>query len=167
MIDSEIESESFYLAELRSERTRVAALLGVLGGLLALVFVRGVISLAEGRRGEAWPFVLLLAVMTAYEAVWLRFVRRAIASSRKVSRSIWTASILAESLLPTTALFLQIQTSLVSPNRALTSPVVLTYFLFIILSTLHLDPTLSWLTGGFSAAGYTAVSIYAFPLFLG
>jgi serine phosphatase RsbU (regulator of sigma subunit) len=47
----------------------------------------------------------------------------------------------------------------------LTSPVVLAYFLFAILSTLRLDPGLSRLCGGFSAVGYTAVSIYTFLTF--
>ena len=127
-----------------------------------LVLIRGVISLAEGRRGAAWPFAILLAAMTAYETVWLRLVSRAVRSSRKISNSTWTASILVESLLPTTALFLQIHTF--DPSRALTSPIVLAYFLFIVLSTLHLNPVLSWLAGGFSAAGYVAVAIYAFHL---
>lgn len=162
VIDSEFKSDSFHLAELRSESARVAALLGVFGALLLLILIRGVISLAEGHRGEAWPFAVLLAVMTAYEAVWLRFVKQATRSSRKISKSTWAASIFVESLLPTTALFLQVHAF--GPNRALTSPTVLAYFLFIILSTLHLDPILSWLAGGFSAAGYAAVSIYAFYL---
>ena len=83
MVDSEINSQAFQLARLRSERTRVYALLGVLGSLLLLVLVRGGISLAQGRRGEAWPFVLLLALMTAYEALWLRFVGRAIDSGQE------------------------------------------------------------------------------------
>jgi serine phosphatase RsbU (regulator of sigma subunit) len=165
VIDSEIKSHSFRLAELRSEWVRVSALLGVFGSLLVLVLVRGVMSVAEGHRGEAWPFALLLAVITAYEVAWLRFVKRAIRSSRGISRATWIANIFAESLLPTIALLLQIHTSFVGPNRALTSPVVLAYFLLIILSTLHLSPRLSLLAGGFSAAGYAAVSIYAFVQF--
>src|SRR5208337_407875 len=48
--------------------------------------------------------------------------------------------------------------------RALTSPAVLAYFIFIVLSTLHLSPRLSRLTGVFAATGYAAVSIYAFLL---
>ena len=48
---------------------------------------------------------------------------------------------------------------------ALTSPVVLGSFIFILLSTLHLSPKLSRLTGVFAATGYAAVSIYAFLLF--
>ena len=51
----------------------------------------------------------------------------------------------------------------VAARRArLTSAVVLVYFLFTILSTLHLDPALSRLSGIFSAAGYAAVAIYVF-----
>ena len=165
MVDSEINSQAFQLARLRSERTRVYALLGVLGSLLLLVLVRGGISLAQGRRGEAWPFVLLLALMTAYEALWLRFVGRAIDSGQEISTATWVASIAIESLLPTGALFLQAHGSFVGPYRALTSPAVLVYFLFIILSTLHLNPALSRLAGVFSAIGYAAVSAYVFLLF--
>ena len=166
MIDSEIDSQAFQLAMLRSERARVRALLGVFASLLVLVLIRGAISLTKGYRGEAWPFVLLLAAMTTYEALWLRFISRAISSCRKVSRATWTANIFLESLLPTIALFLQVHVSFIGPQRALTSPLVLVYLLFIILSTLHLDPTLSRLAGVVSVAGYTAVSFYVFLLYL-
>ena len=165
MIDSEIKSQAFHLAKLRSERARVLALLSVLGSLLVLVLVRGGISLTQGHRGEAWPFALLLAVVTAYEALWLRFVGRAIRFRPGSLNATWTATIFLESLLPTGALFLQIHSSFIGPHRALTSPAVLGYFLFIILSTLHLNPGLSRLAGGFSAAGYAAVSTYVFLLF--
>jgi len=165
MIDSEIQSSSFKLEELRSERTRVTALLGVFAGLLVLVLIRGVASLAGGRRGEAWPFVVLLAVLTVYEVVWLRFVKQAIESGRVLSRATWTANLLVESLAPTIALLLQIHASFFGPQRGLMSPVAAAYFLFIILSTLHLDPVLSRLAGAFSAAGYGAAAIYVFTRF--
>ncbi len=165
MGDSEIKSQAFRLAALRSERIRVLVLLGVFGSLLVLLLVRAALSLAQGYYGEAWPFALLLGAMTAYEALWLRFVERAINSNREVSTETWTANILIESLLPTITLVLQIHVSFVGPHRALTSPAVLTYFLFIILSTLHLNPSLSRLAGGFSAVGYAAVSMYTFLRF--
>jgi serine phosphatase RsbU (regulator of sigma subunit) len=164
MIDSEIKLQSFQLAQLRSERARIIALLGAFGSLLGLILIR-VISLAEGQRSEAWPFAVPLAVMTAYEVVLLRLVRRAIVSGRRVSAATWAADVFIESLLPTTTLFLQIHTSFVGPHRALTSPAVLVYFLFIILSTLHLKPTLSHLAGALSAAGYVAISVYTFLRF--
>jgi serine phosphatase RsbU (regulator of sigma subunit) len=165
MIESEIQSHAFRLAELRSECARVTTLLGVFGALLALVLVRGITSLAAGYRGEAWPFAVLLGLAVGYELLWLRFIRRTIQSDREVSTAVWTTALLVESLVPTSALFLQMQTSVVGPGRALTSPVVLVYFVFIILSTLHLDPALSRLTGIFSSAGYAAASIYVFLVF--
>jgi len=165
MIDSEFNSRAFHAAELRSERNRVAALLSVFAGVLVLLLIRGILALEAGRHGEAWPFVVLLAVMTAYEVVWLKSVNRAIKSSRELSRAKWTANIFVESLLPTAALFLETQTSFIGPQRTLTSPVVLAYFLFITLSTLHLDAGLSRLTGTFAAAGYVAVSAYVFTWF--
>ena len=55
-VDPEFQSEAFQQATLRSERARVLALLGVFGSLLVLVLIRGGMSLAQGHRGEAWPF---------------------------------------------------------------------------------------------------------------
>jgi hypothetical protein len=46
----------FQLARLRSERARVLALLSVSASLLLLVLLRGGVSVAQGHRGEAWPF---------------------------------------------------------------------------------------------------------------
>ncbi len=165
ILQADLNSQAFLLAELRSESVRVRTLLAVFAGLLVLVLIRGAISLAHGHRGEAWPFVALLAGMTAYEVIWLRFVRRAVQSNMVVSRSRWSANIFVESLLPTIALFEQVHTSLIGPHRALTSPVVMAYLLLIMLSALHLSPGLSRLAGATSAAGYSAVSIYAFLRF--
>src|SRR5262249_27287317 len=136
--DSQLQSKEFKAAELRSELTRGTAVLGTLAGLLALLLIRGGLALAEVRRGEVWPFAVLLAAMTGYELVWLRSVKRAIASGSTFSRGRWAANILVESLFPTIALFLQIETLTFGPEWTLTSPVILGYFLFIILSTLHL-----------------------------
>jgi serine phosphatase RsbU (regulator of sigma subunit) len=166
MVEFDIRTPSFQQAELRSERTRVRVVLGVFGGLFALILMRGIASLVvEGRRGEAWPFVAVLLVMTAYEVVWLRVVVRAINLGRSLSKAMWKSSIFVESLLPTVALFLQIHSTAIGPNRALTSPVVLAYFLLIILSTLHLDPGLSRLSGAYSAAGYGVAAVYVFVFF--
>jgi serine phosphatase RsbU (regulator of sigma subunit) len=167
MTNCEIDSRAFHEAELRSERTRVHVLLRVFAGLLGLVLIRGTVSLAEGRRSVVWPFAVLLAMIALYEVMWLRFVNRSIDSNRTVSRNAWTFNSLIESLVPTAALFLEIHSSFVSPDSALSSPVVLTWLLFIILSALHLNPGLSRLTGVFSVVGYLTVSIYVFVTFPG
>ena len=166
MIEFDTEDPSFQRAfqktELSSERMRVEALLAVLGGLLALILIRGAISLAGGRRGEAWPYAVVLIVMGVYELAWLRVVTSAIGSGERVSASQWRIKVFVESLIPTVLLLLQVHTSTIGPHRALTSPVVLAYFVFIILSTLHLTPALSRLCGAFSALGYGAVATYVF-----
>jgi serine phosphatase RsbU (regulator of sigma subunit) len=163
----ESHSPSFKQAELRSEWTRVAALLAAFAGLFVIVLIRGALSLASGRRGEAWPFAALLGVMVAYEFARLIYIKQAIVLGRTASRARWAGNIFVESLFPTAALLLQIHTPSFGPERTLTSPVVLAYLLFTILSTLHLDPALSRLAGIFSAAGYAAVAVYIFVQFPG
>jgi serine phosphatase RsbU (regulator of sigma subunit) len=162
MVEFDTKAPSFREAELRSERTRVRVLLGVLAGLLTLVLIRGAVSQAEGYPGEAWPFAVLLALMTAYETAWLRLITQAIRAGEAVSSRMWKAGCIVEALFPTAALLLQVHSSMVGPLRGLTSPVVLAYFIFIILSTLHLDPGFSRLSGGCSAIGYGAVAMYVF-----
>src|SRR5689334_5528258 len=105
---ADIHSHSFNAAELRSEWTRVGALLAVFVALLALVLLRGALALAGGQRGEVWPFALLLAAITAYEVLWLRFVKNAMSIGKAVPRARWIANLFIESLLPTTALLLQV-----------------------------------------------------------
>ena len=160
-----LDSLAFHTAELRSQCTRIIVLLAVFAGLLALVLIRGAMSWMQGFRGVAWPSVLLLAMITAYELAWLRVVKQAIGFGRKVTSAAWTANLFIESIVPAAALLLQIHFPAVGPHWALTSPAVLAWFLLIILSTLHLDPGLSRLAGIFSAAGYGAVCVYTFVVF--
>jgi serine phosphatase RsbU (regulator of sigma subunit) len=162
MTEFDTNSPAFRQAELRSERTRVVTLLAVLAALLLLVLIRGAAAFSQDRRGELWPFALLLLVVAAYEAFWLRYVREAIRSERTVSRNLWRLTVAAETLLPTVALLLQLETSFMGRQRALMSPIVLGYFLFLILSTLHLDAGLSRLAGICSALGYSADAVYSF-----
>ena len=117
---TDIHSKSFKTAELRSEWVRVATLLGVFAGFLALIAARASLSWAQGHRGEAWPFALLLAAITIFEVLWLRAVKHTLALGQTVSRGRWTTNILVESLLPTIALLLQAHTPAFGPERALT-----------------------------------------------
>lgn len=161
----DVSLQAFKEAELQSELIRVRSLLGLVACLLLLIVIRAMTLLVEGRHGQAWPFAGLLAAITLYEWLWLRIVKRAIQSHQGMTKSAWVLTSVVESLLPTLALFLEVHTAFEGPSRALTSPVPLAYFLFIILSTLHLDRWLSRLTGCFAAGGYAAVSIYVFLRF--
>ena len=162
MADTEIKSDAFQLAQLRSEISRVIVVLATCGGLLVLIAIRGLLWRAEGSQGAAWPLAVLVGAMAVYEAAQLRWIKRALSSGRAMPQAAWTVNILVETLLPTLMIFWQIQSFATGPLRALTSPAVLAYFLFIILSTLHLNPRLSELSGALSAAGYGAVAAYVF-----
>ena len=157
--------KSIQLAQLHSECILVRTLLGLFASLFGLSLIRAVLLLIEGRHGEAWPFAVLLGAMTLHESLWLRIVKHAIHSRRGITKPIWAFTTAAESLLPTIGLILELHVSFEGPARTLTSPLPLTYFLFIILSTLHLDVWLSRCTGVFAAAGYSAVAIYVFLRF--
>lgn len=165
MIDSDLKSKAFQAAQLKSEETRVVTLLLTCAGLLAVILVRGVLLLIQGRHGQVWQFAALLIAFMAYEAVWLTLIRRHIAANGTISDAQWRAGIIIESLLPAIALVMEIHTAVIGPQRTLTSSVILVYFLFIILSILHLNPSLSRLAGIVAAIEYAAIAVYAFEAY--
>ena len=105
--------------------------------------------------------------MTAYEGLMLRFISRRIADERRVANWIWTANIFIETLFPTAALVLLVESGYLPPYQALVAPAALFYFFFIILSTLRLSPPLSRLTGLLSGVGYMAATAYVYWQFPG
>ncbi|HEY0376851.1 MAG TPA: PP2C family protein-serine/threonine phosphatase [Pyrinomonadaceae bacterium] len=154
-----IESEAFQRAALKSESYRILGLLGLLGALMLYAVAHGLavlhlrLMLAE---------VLLLGLAIAYKVFKLSVIRRALRGGGAVPQTTWTIlGILIETQIPTIAIFLLMGSGLTSPYQALVAPVVLVYFFIIILSTLRLSPSLSFLTGLTSALGYLAVAFYA------
>ena len=100
--------------------------------------------------------------MIAYEVATLRRVTRALGEGTEPDPARWISNVVVEALFPTIGLVVLIAMGMTRPYAALVAPVVLTYFLFISLSTLRLSPTLARLSGLCSAAGYSAVAIYVF-----
>ncbi len=158
----EIRSEAFKQAALRSERIRIIGLLGGAVAMLAVVVVRALFfgSSAEIRLLPG-TIVLLIGLMAYESLVWV-LVNRLIRSERDLPYWASLLNLFVETLVPTMALFLMTQSAFLGPYRALASPAVLVYFIFIILSTLRLNPTLSWITGLFSTAGYLLVMGYTY-----
>ncbi len=152
-----IKSRAFQQAALRSESYRIAGLLCLLFGVLMFLLVR---DLVAGRLRLLLAETLVLVIAAANEAVMLVIVNRAIKQEREVSSAFWIINLLIESQLPTIALLLLIESNIVSPYQALVAPALLLYFLFIILSTLRLRPSISFLTGLASSVGYLALIVY-------
>ena len=154
-----IQSEAFRRASLKSESYRIIGLLCALGALLVFVIARNLLA-GEFRLLITQSLLFLFAV--AGEALMLAVVKRAVRMERDVPSAVWVLNVLMESLFPTLGLLVLIESQYLDPYRSLAAPVVLVYFLFIILSTLRLSPVLSVLTGLFSALGYLAVTLYTF-----
>lgn len=160
MKTDKIDSKAFRQAQLRSERIRITAIMAAFGALavftgLRLVLLRAGISLLD------WTFTAALFVAALiYEGIMLRKVARASQSGKDLTFKIWLLNVFVETLFPTAALVIIIVQDFTGPYLALVAPVVLVYFIFIILSTLRLQPLLSVMTGIFSAAGYLAVAGY-------
>lgn len=154
-----IDSPAFRRATLESERVRIQVLMGVLLTVLVAVLVR---TAWLGTEADVRALPKLLAgavVFLAYEAFLLLIVSRWLRAQREPPRWVWTANLVVEAAFPTWILFLLTDSPSFGPYRALVAPGALLFFLFIILSTLRLDPWLCVLTGLFSALGYgTAVA---------
>src|SRR5215203_3296058 len=153
----EIESWAFQRAALESESRRILGLLCLLGALALYTVARG---LAAGEFRLLLAQTLLLALALAYEGFMLAVVRGALRSLRDVSPAVWALNVFVETQIPTAALFLLLDSRLMSPQQALVAPAVLAYYLLIILSTLRLSPILSLWTGLAAALGYLAMAGY-------
>ncbi len=159
MANDAIQSKAFHRAALQSESKRILGLLCVMGGLLLFAVVRGITS-AEPRLLLAQ--FLLLAAAASFEVVMLTIVRRAIRLEQDIHRSLWLLMVFVETTLPTIAIFMQTESSYTTPYKSLVAPVILVYFILIILSTLRLAPHLCWLMGLLSALGYGAATVYTY-----
>lgn len=152
-----IQSEAFTRATLKSESRRIMGILFVLGALLLFVVARGVVT---GQFLLLTVQTVVLALFIVHEAVMWRAVRFALAEEDDVDPERWILNVFVESQIPTIGLFLLLASNWQTPYQVMFAPVVLVYFLLIILSTLRLSPTLSFLTGLLSALGYLLTFFY-------
>jgi len=151
------EGDAFYRATLNSEWYRIAGLLVVLGALLVFTLARGIMW---GGLRVLWVQSAVLALVIAHETHLLRAVKRAQQHKKDVPAALWTINVVVESQLPTLALLLLLASKWMNPYQVLVAPAMLLYFLFIILSTLRLSPSMTVLTGLMSALGYLSVIFY-------
>jgi serine phosphatase RsbU (regulator of sigma subunit) len=152
-----IKSRAFRRAALKSESHRILGLL-CLVGILTLYAIGRDIVLRESRL--LFAHILVLALVTTYEAVMLSVVKKALQKDQDVPAAIWVLNVFIETQLPTIALVLLIESRIVEPYLALLAPVLLLYSVLTTLSTLRLSPMLSILTGIASALGYLAVVLF-------
>ncbi len=161
MTNSRDESIAFREALLKSEHLRIRIVLGAIIAAFLLRTIRG-ITLGGGRENfVSWLMMLgLLSLFVTYEFVMLRAVNRAIQRVRELGNWIWLSNILLETLLPALAVAFLSSASIDPIYRPLANPAGLAFFVFIILSTLRLNPALCRLSGVTAAVSYLAAAAY-------
>ena len=101
---------------------------------------------------------LLLGGFAAYELVSLRGIEKLIATRREPPAIRRYVDTLVETSLPTLTIVYYM--SIVEPFEALLLPPAFVYFVFILLSTLRLDPWLCVFSGFVAAVEYALLAIF-------
>jgi serine phosphatase RsbU (regulator of sigma subunit) len=158
--DPEFNSPAFRGALRKSERFRILVVLGALGFFFVERSIRTAL-LHTGEDVKLWAMaVVVLACFTAYELAMLYLLGHATRTGRRLPRSLWIGSIVFETTLPAFGIAF-LTSRVVSPEyKALANPLGLGFFIFIILSTLRLNPADSWIAGVTSAVSYLVAAWY-------
>lgn len=154
------QSPAFREAQLKSERLRIKI---VIVAIAAAFLVRSLRTLIQFDRGNfsLWLITtVFVAAFLIYELRLLRATNRSLQGGQEISRFAWIANIVVETCLPALALVFLSDGSLEAAYRPLANPVVLLYFIFIILSTLRIDPLICRISGFVAAASYLSAAFY-------
>jgi len=155
-------SEALRQARLQSDRVRISAILTLLCMLFVSTLLRGMVFGSETGKEILPVLVVYFGSMIGYEFIMLGWVGRLIRRKTDLSRADLILNVFVETLFPTAGIILLIATGISNPYTALVAPIVLTYFLFVVLSTLRLSPMLARLSGVFCAAEYALICFYVF-----
>ena len=153
-------STAFQQARLKSERLRILILLAVIGVVFGVRTFRTALYHNSGNIHLWMIMAASLAPVVAYEWLMLRAVDRAIQAGRPLPAATWIASILLETSLPALFIAFLSGNSLEPAYKPLANPATLVFFIFITLSTLHLNPAASQLSGFVAAVSYLAAALY-------
>ena len=153
---------------LKSERLRTRVLMGILGYLFGLALISSFVPAPWNPVvrlvGDRFPWgvtITFFGLAVLYELGMYRHVGTAIARRFDISPLARYGNALVETSMPTIVLALLVNA--VGPVLPLNSPLVMVYFLFISLSTLRLDASLSIFTGCVAAVGFTGLGFYYLP----
>ena len=151
-----LESDAFDRAVLQSDQFCAIGVLCVIGAFIVfsgLTLFSPIETLRMSITSMAWWSVLAI-----YEGILLAMTFHARWLQRPIRTWVWLVTALIESSLPTIAILgLTANKEIMGPYRALVSSNVLVYALFIILSTLRLNPWLCLVSGTSAASGYLFV----------
>lgn len=153
-VERQIDSVAFRKAQLKSEMFRVMVVVVAVVVILLVQSVRMLALHAHEDRAHLLAKAVFASVFIVYELLMLTAIKRALKGDRDLPGFVWLFDVVVETSLP--ALGIAFLTgSVVAPSyRALANPLVLTFFLFIILAILRLNPLAPILSGCVAAMSY-------------
>jgi len=160
MSDDQIESAAFQQAELLSERVRIHGLLGVVAAFVMVTLARAPLLRVAPNRFDWGGRLVLASVIVAHELWMLHRVNAALKAGRSLPTRFWALSTVLETSIPALVIAFFGGEQLGGGNQPLTSPALLVFFIFIILSTLRLTPWICWLSGAVASVTYLADALY-------
>ena len=156
----QIESVAFRQAQLKSERFRIMVVVAAVLAIVAFQTIRMSVLHAHEDRAHLLAKVVFVALFLMYEMVMLYAVKGALQGNRDLPSFTWVADIIIETSLPALGIAGLTASAIAPAYRPLANPLALTFFLFIILSILRLNPWASALSGGVAAGTYLCASYY-------
>jgi serine phosphatase RsbU (regulator of sigma subunit) len=153
-------SPAFQRALLESERLRIILVLTVIGCAFVFRTVR-LITLVNSENEHLWlETTILLALFALLELRVLFAVKRALKTGDHLSPFTWLSNIIVETSAPAFAIALLPRVGIEQAYRPLANPSTLVFGVFIILSTLRLDPKLCRVSGFVAFIGYLLAAAY-------
>jgi serine phosphatase RsbU (regulator of sigma subunit) len=157
MSQQPIKSPAFQNAELESERLRIFGVLAFSAIFVAVTAIR--VFVIHTATPLAWTFLLAAAVIV-YELWMLRRVILALKANGSLGAQFWILNTILETSIPAFAIAFLTSPQIEVAYRPLASPAVLVFFIFIILSTLRLNPWIGALSGVVAAVSYICAALY-------
>ena len=160
MSQEQLKSAAFQNAELKSEHLRIFAVLVFVAVFIIVTTVRVfVVRTAAETTSWMWSYILA-SVVTGYELWTLRTVNVCLKTGASLSGRFWIISTILETSAPALAVAFLTSQRVEVAYRPLASPAVLVFFIFIILSTLRLDPWITVLSGMVASVTYLCAAWY-------
>jgi len=160
MSEPQVESGAFRQALLRSERFRILIVLGSIGVVFVVRAIRTVIMQNREDLRVWFLSCVVIALFVGYELLMLKAVKRATQADRDLPVFVWVGSTIVETSLPAFGVAFITSSATVVADRPLANPAVFGFFLFIILSTLRLNPWACRLCGFVAAFTYLVAAFY-------
>jgi serine phosphatase RsbU (regulator of sigma subunit) len=160
MSEPQVESGAFRQALLKSERLRILIVLGSIGAIFIVHTIR-TMNVHNREDLHVWFLsCLVVALFVGYELLALDAVKRATRADRDLPMVAWVGSTIVETSLPALGVAFMTSAATDAADRPLVNPAALGFFLFIILSTLRLNPWACRLCGLVAAASYLAAAVH-------